>query len=138
MNPVGNIGAQSFQVKALCLRCFHRLALVSQTCCPEGKAPHYQKLVVKVPGQPLVAGPRPRSWEWEWFLCSLNASACHSHPGKLPLTVFIEIKNLEILIVFLILPSSPPKLCHALNSLAGYIVLHDLVRRKQCTDVSGS
>lgn len=55
----------------------------------------------------------------------------------LPLLVFDEIKNIEILIVFLILPP-PPKLCHVLNSLAGYIVLHDLIRRKQCTDVSGS
>lgn len=52
--------------------------------------------------------------------------------------VFDEIKNLEILIVFLVLSPSPPKLCHVLNSLAGYIVLHNLTRRKQCTDVSSS
>lgn len=53
------------------------------------------------------------------------------------LTVFDEIISSEVLIVLFISPSSAPELCHILNTLAAYVVLHDLLRRKQCTDVSG-
>lgn len=100
-------------------------------------------------GRPLGEGPVPRTVGRVPLLgagatpvltertCMLLASW---RAQLLPLTGFDEIMNAEVLVVFFISPSSAPKLCHILNALPAYIVLHDSLRkrRKQCTDASGS
>lgn len=58
--------------------------------------------------------------------CAGAAGACSRHPRELlncaSLKCFGGIKNSATLTVFLISPSRRPKVCHILNSSAGYIV----------------